>query len=39
MADNELRLQAFLDEHPDIEMFELVPPDVCGGLRRLGDTP
>ena len=33
MADNELRLQAFLEEHPDIEIFELVLPDVCGGLR------
>ena len=33
MADSELRLQAFLEEHPDIEIFELVLPDVCGGLR------
>ncbi len=33
MADNELRLQAFLDQHPDIEIFEIVLPDVCGGLR------
>jgi len=33
MADSELALQAFLDRHPDTELFELVLPDVCGGLR------
>jgi glutamine synthetase len=32
MADNN-ELQAFLEAHPDIEIFEVLIPDVCGGLR------
>ena len=32
MADNN-DLQAFLDAHPDMEIFEVIIPDVCGGLR------
>ena len=26
-------LQAFLDSHPDIEVFEVMLPDIAGGLR------
>ena len=33
MAENNDSLQAFLDAHPEIEIFELILPDVCGGLR------
>jgi glutamine synthetase len=33
MADNNQGLQAFLDKYPDIEVFEVILPDVCGGLR------
>ena len=33
MIDVNAGLQAFLDEHPDIEIFEIIVPDVCGGLR------
>jgi glutamine synthetase len=33
MADNNEILQAFLSRHPDIEIFEVILPDVCGGLR------
>ncbi|MCB1707210.1 MAG: glutamine synthetase [Halioglobus sp.] len=33
MADNHDILQAFLAEHPDVEIFEIILPDVCGGLR------
>ena len=33
MSDNKQILQAFLDQHPDIEIFEIMLPDVCGGLR------
>nr|MBP6700841.1 glutamine synthetase [Halioglobus sp.] len=33
MADGTEILQAFLAQHPDIEIFEIILPDVCGGLR------
>lgn len=33
MADSTEILQAFLAQHPDIEIFEIILPDVCGGLR------
>jgi glutamine synthetase len=33
MADNNDRLQAFLDEYPEIEVFEVMLPDIAGGLR------
>ena len=33
MIDSKQQLQSFLDEHPDIEVFEIMLPDVCGGLR------
>ena len=33
MNDSKQQLQSFLDEHPDIEVFEIMLPDVCGGLR------
>ena len=33
MDDNTKILQAFLAKHPDIEIFEIILPDVCGGLR------
>ncbi|WP_241505935.1 glutamine synthetase family protein [Parahaliea mediterranea] len=33
MADSGERLQAFLDAHPDIEVFEVILPDIAGGLR------
>ncbi len=33
MADDKEILQAFLAKHPDIEIFEIILPDVCGGLR------
>ena len=33
MADHNDDLQAFLDAHPGIEIFEVLIPDLCGGLR------
>jgi glutamine synthetase len=33
MANNNNSLQAFLSKYPDIEIFEIILPDVCGGLR------
>jgi len=33
MADNNEKLEAFLAEHPGIEVFELILQDLCGGLR------
>lgn len=33
MADNNARLQAFLELHPDIEIFEVMLPDIAGKLR------
>lgn len=33
MTDNNDELQAFLEAHPEIEIFEVLIPDVCGGLR------
>jgi glutamine synthetase len=33
MTVDSARLQQFLDQHPDIEVFEIIVPDVCGGLR------
>ncbi|WP_235898618.1 glutamine synthetase family protein [Parahaliea maris] len=33
MADSGERLQAFLDAYPDIEVFEVILPDIAGGLR------
>tara|TARA_R110002110_G_scaffold205066_4_gene416824 strand:- start:20702 stop:22051 length:1350 start_codon:yes stop_codon:yes gene_type:complete len=33
MADDNNRLDQFLQSHPDIEIFEVILPDVCGGLR------
>ena len=33
MADTGKRLQNFLDSHPDIEIFEVMLPDLAGGLR------
>tara|TARA_R110001592_G_scaffold363043_2_gene679778 strand:+ start:36648 stop:37994 length:1347 start_codon:yes stop_codon:yes gene_type:complete len=30
---DEAILEAFLKKHPEIEIFEIVLPDVCGGLR------
>ena len=34
MSDDEsVKITAFLEQHPDIEIFELVLPDMCGGLR------
>ncbi len=27
------RLQTFLEQHPDIELFEVILPDIAGGLR------
>jgi len=33
MADNNDQLQAFLDKHPNIEVFEVMLPDIAGGLR------
>ena len=27
------KLQAFLEQHPDIELFEVILPDIAGGLR------
>lgn len=39
MHDKEDKLQAFLDKHPEIEIFEIILPDVCGGLRGKWLTP
>jgi glutamine synthetase len=33
MTDNNDSLQAFLERHPDIEVFEVMLPDIAGGLR------
>ena len=33
MADDDTSFQVFLEQHPDIEIFEMLLPDVCGGLR------
>ena len=33
MPANNDKLQAFLDTHPDIEVFEVMLPDIAGGLR------
>jgi glutamine synthetase len=33
MDDKKEKLQSFLDKHPEIEIFEIILPDVCGGLR------
>lgn len=33
MADNNDKLDAFLAENPDIEVFEVMAKDLCGGLR------
>ena len=33
MSDSNQRLQAFLDRHPEIEVFEVILPDLAGGLR------
>jgi len=33
MSNNTERLQEFLDTNPDIEVFEVILPDIAGGLR------
>jgi len=33
MSSTDDQLQAFLDSHPDIEIFEVMLPDISGGLR------
>ena len=33
MADNSDSLNAFLEQHPDIEVFQVMLPDIAGGLR------
>ncbi|MEH6519544.1 MAG: glutamine synthetase family protein [Halioglobus sp.] len=33
MVDNIKKLSAFLQAHPDIEIFEVILPDLAGGLR------
>ena len=33
MSNNNQRLQVFLDANPDIEVFEVILPDIAGGLR------
>lgn len=33
MAETARRLQAFLDDNPDIEVFEVILPDLAGGMR------
>ena len=33
MPDNNDKLQSFLDQHPDIEIFEVMLMDLSGGLR------
>lgn len=33
MDDTEERLRAFLEDNPDIEIFEVILPDLAGGLR------
>ncbi len=33
MPENNDNLQTFLDRHPDIEVFEVMLLDLCGGLR------
>jgi len=33
MTDDNSALQEFLRRHPDIEIFEMILPDICGGLR------
>lgn len=33
MSDYGARLQAFLEQYPEIEIFEVVLPDIAGGMR------
>ncbi|RLQ23354.1 glutamine synthetase [Seongchinamella sediminis] len=33
MTDNKDKLQSFLDQHPQLEIFEVMLMDLCGGLR------
>lgn len=33
MTDNDNAVQTFLEQHPDIEIFEVILLDLCGGLR------
>jgi glutamine synthetase len=33
MAEDSAFLQTFLDDHPQIKIFEVILPDLCGGLR------
>ncbi|MFK8049959.1 MAG: glutamine synthetase family protein [Halioglobus sp.] len=33
MTSDADQIQAFLNEHPDIEVFEIMLPDIAGGLR------
>ena len=33
MTDNNDAVQAYLDAHPQTEIFEVLIPDLCGGLR------
>jgi glutamine synthetase len=33
MNDKRASLQVFLERHPDIEVFEVILPDIAGGLR------
>ncbi len=33
MYDDKQPLQAFLESHPDIDVFEVILPDIAGGLR------
>ena len=33
MPENNDKLQSFLDQYPDIEIFEVMLMDLCGGLR------
>jgi glutamine synthetase len=33
MPDTTERLQAFLDDNPDLEVFEVILPDLAGGMR------
>ena len=39
MSKNNEKLQSFLEQHPDIEIVEVILTDVCGGLRGKWVTP
>ena len=38
MPENNDRLHPFLDQYPDIEIFEVMLMDLCGVCAQMGDS-